>query len=85
MTGTLDNESSFLGGVDPAVIEQLHARYLRDPSSVDPSWRRYFESEDGEGPAAEERGAAGGPAGFRVGRTARAARGGAGHRRDRRV
>ncbi len=56
MTANLDNASSFLGGMDPAVIEQLHARYLRDPSSLDPSWRRYFESENGEGLSAEERG-----------------------------
>ena len=42
----LDGASSFLGGADPAVIDQLHAQYLRDPTSVDPSWRRIFEGED---------------------------------------
>ena len=47
MSDGLDGASAFLGGADPAVIEQLHARYLRDPSSVDPSWRRIFESEAG--------------------------------------
>ncbi len=46
MSGDLDGASSFLGGADPAVIEQLHAQYLRDPASVDPSWRRIFEGED---------------------------------------
>ena len=45
MSNGLDGGSSFLGGADPAVIEQLHAQYLRDPNSVDPSWRRIFESE----------------------------------------
>ncbi len=46
MSDGLDGASSFLGGADPAVIEQLHAQYLRDPASVDPSWRRIFEGED---------------------------------------
>ncbi len=46
MSNDLDGASSFLGGADPAVIEQLHAQYLRDPASVDPSWRRIFEGED---------------------------------------
>ena len=45
MSDGLDGASSFLGGADPAVIEQLHAQYLRDPASVDPSWRRIFESD----------------------------------------
>ena len=45
MSNGLDGASSFLGGADPAVIEQLHAQYLQDPNSVDPSWRRIFESE----------------------------------------
>ena len=47
MSDGLDGASAYLGGVDPAVIEQLYARYLRDPSSVDPSWRRIFEEEGG--------------------------------------
>ena len=46
MSDGLDGASSFLGGADPAVIEQLHAQYLRDPTSVDPSWRRIFAGED---------------------------------------
>ncbi len=45
MSDGLDGASSFLGGADPAVIEQLHAQYLRDPASVDPSWRRLFQGE----------------------------------------
>ena len=47
MSDGLDGASAFLGGADPAVIEQLHAQYLRDPASVDASWRRLFESEEG--------------------------------------
>ena len=46
MSDGLDGASSFLGGADPAVIEQLHAQYLRDPASVDPSWRQIFGGED---------------------------------------
>ena len=45
MSDGLGGASSFLGGADPAVIEQLQAQFLRDPNSVDPSWRRIFESE----------------------------------------
>ena len=46
MSDGLDGASSFLGGADPAVIEQLHAQYLRDPASVDPSWRQIFENDE---------------------------------------
>ncbi|MCY4480380.1 MAG: 2-oxoglutarate dehydrogenase E1 component, partial [Rhodospirillales bacterium] len=46
MSDGLGGASSFLGGADPAVIEQIHAQYLRDPGSVDPSWHRIFEGED---------------------------------------
>ena len=49
MSSGLDGASAFLGGADPAVIEQLHAQYLRDPDSVDPSWRRIFGGEGGTG------------------------------------
>ena len=47
MSDALDAASAYLGGADPAVIEQLHARYLRDPASVDPSWRRIFAGSAG--------------------------------------
>ena len=47
MSATFDGASAVLGGADPAVIEQLHAQYLRDPDSVDPSWRRIFANEEG--------------------------------------
>ncbi|MEO1460434.1 MAG: SDR family NAD(P)-dependent oxidoreductase, partial [Pseudomonadota bacterium] len=35
---------SFLQGHNAAYVDQLYARYARDPSSVDESWRRYFAS-----------------------------------------
>ncbi len=35
------NSPSFLGG-STAYIEDLYARFLKDPDSVDPSWREYF-------------------------------------------
>ena len=49
MSSDLDGASAFLGGADPAVIEQIYAQYLKDPASVDPSWRRIFEEEEGVG------------------------------------
>ena len=36
------HSSSFLFGGNSAFIEGLHARYLRDPNSVDESWRAFF-------------------------------------------
>ena len=40
-------------------MENLYARYLEDPSSVDPSWQQYFQSlgDDAETAIAESRGA----------------------------
>ena len=35
-------ETSFLYGVNANFVEELHAQYLRDPTSVDPSWRAFF-------------------------------------------
>ena len=34
---------SFLGQADPATIDDLYSGYLKDPLSVDESWRRFFE------------------------------------------
>ncbi|MEM7745658.1 MAG: 2-oxoglutarate dehydrogenase E1 component [Pseudomonadota bacterium] len=34
--------SSFLQGHNAEYVEQLHARYVKDPTSVDPSWQEYF-------------------------------------------
>jgi len=48
MTEVSSNEqfraSSFLQGHNAEYVEQLHARYVADPSSVDPSWRAYFDA-----------------------------------------
>jgi 2-oxoglutarate dehydrogenase E1 component len=37
-------ETSFLYGANALFVEEMHARYLADPTSVDPSWRGFFES-----------------------------------------
>ncbi|GBD50714.1 2-oxoglutarate dehydrogenase E1 component [Methylopila sp. Yamaguchi] len=37
------NRTSFLWGGNAAYIEDLQARYQKDPSSVDPQWRAFFE------------------------------------------
>ncbi|MEE8515907.1 MAG: 2-oxoglutarate dehydrogenase E1 component, partial [Alphaproteobacteria bacterium] len=39
-------ESTFLSGANSAFIEQLYARYLKDPGSVDPGWARFFAGLD---------------------------------------
>ncbi|MEM8698463.1 MAG: 2-oxoglutarate dehydrogenase E1 component [Pseudomonadota bacterium] len=36
--------SSFLQGHNAEYVEQLYARFMRDPHSVDPSWAEYFRS-----------------------------------------
>jgi 2-oxoglutarate dehydrogenase E1 component len=36
-------ETSFLYGANALYVEQMHARFLDDPTSVDPSWRQFFE------------------------------------------
>ena len=43
MTTQLD-ELSFLNGANSAFIEDLLARFQKDPNSVDPSWARYFSA-----------------------------------------
>ncbi len=42
-------ETSFLYGVNANFVEELHAQYLRDPTSVDASWRAFF-SQMGDDP-----------------------------------
>jgi 2-oxoglutarate dehydrogenase E1 component len=37
-------ETSFLYGANAAYVEEMHARFLADPSAVDPSWRAFFQS-----------------------------------------
>ncbi|MZR29442.1 2-oxoglutarate dehydrogenase E1 component [Sneathiella litorea] len=58
MSQQLEN-SSFLFGSNAGFIEQLYARYLDDPSSVDTSWQKYFASlgDDADSVIAETRGA----------------------------
>ncbi len=34
--------TSFLDGGNAAYVEQLQDSYLRDPASLDPSWREFF-------------------------------------------
>ncbi len=41
-------QTGFLYGGNSSFIETLYAGYLVDPSSVEPSWRRYFDSLDAE-------------------------------------
>ena len=36
------DEQSFLSGGNSAFIEQLYARYLNDPKSVEPGWANFF-------------------------------------------
>ncbi|MFL5348880.1 MAG: 2-oxoglutarate dehydrogenase E1 component [Hyalangium sp.] len=42
-------QDSYLSGANIDFIEGLYARYLQDPSSVDPSWREIFERNNGAG------------------------------------
>ncbi|MGE0045116.1 MAG: 2-oxoglutarate dehydrogenase E1 component [Hyphomonadaceae bacterium] len=37
-------ETSFLYGANAIYVEQMHARFLEDPESVDPSWRQFFQT-----------------------------------------
>ncbi|WOI56895.1 2-oxoglutarate dehydrogenase E1 component [Palleronia sp. LCG004] len=45
---------SFAEGHNAAYLEQLYARYADDPSAVDESWQRYFETLGDAGDAAAE-------------------------------
>jgi 2-oxoglutarate dehydrogenase E1 component len=42
-------QDTYLSGANIDFIEGLYARYLQDPSSVDPSWREIFERNNGAG------------------------------------
>jgi len=48
MTNQSD-QSSFLYGGNAVFIAELYARYLEDPTSVDPSWVRFFQELNDEG------------------------------------
>ena len=42
------NPSTFLSGPNAPFIEELYARYLDQPDSVDPSWRKFFSDLEDE-------------------------------------
>ncbi|MGE3934439.1 MAG: 2-oxoglutarate dehydrogenase E1 component, partial [Rhodospirillaceae bacterium] len=44
-------QTSFLAGANGAFIEELYGRYLKDPASVDSSWRAFFAELNDEAPA----------------------------------
>ena len=48
-------QTAFLYGGNSSFIEELYARYLTDPSGVDPSWRAYFDELEPENRALFER------------------------------
>ena len=52
----LRNTSALSGG-NAAFIESLYERFLQDPESVDPAWRRHFEtlSQESDNPPARHR------------------------------
>src|SRR5918911_3166616 len=41
-------QTGFLYGGNSSFIEELYARYLADPSAVEPSWRAYFDALEPE-------------------------------------
>jgi 2-oxoglutarate dehydrogenase E1 component len=49
MSGHLE-ESSFLASANSAFVEELYARYAKDPSSVAPQWRDFFHGLEDEAP-----------------------------------
>ena len=51
--------SSFLDGGNAAYVEDLYARYEKNPSSVDESWRTFFEQMKGDDKLAIEKSAKG--------------------------
>ncbi|NDC59382.1 MAG: 2-oxoglutarate dehydrogenase E1 component, partial [Alphaproteobacteria bacterium] len=51
-------ETSFLYGANALFVEEMQARYAKDPASVDPSWRAFFAGL-GEGADAAAKAVAG--------------------------
>ena len=57
MPSVLMDPLSFLSNAEPGALEALYARYLKDPESVDRTWRLFFagfdlcRAEYGEGAA----------------------------------
>lgn len=52
----MSEEKDDLDGVNAPFVEELFARYIRDPGSVDPSWQDYFEDLAGDAKALMEAG-----------------------------
>ena len=51
--------SSFLQGTNATYIDEIYARYEKDPASVDPEWQEFFKSlKDAPGRHHQERGRA---------------------------
>ncbi|MGH6936004.1 MAG: 2-oxoglutarate dehydrogenase E1 subunit family protein, partial [Methylocella sp.] len=48
---TAFERTSFLYGGNAAYVEQLQDSYLRDPASLDPSWREFFAQMNDDGAA----------------------------------
>src|ERR1700730_9637002 len=71
------DRTSFLSGGNAEFIAELYTRYLEDPASVDPSWRRFF-ADIADDPAAirAERGAGAGGTARRSGQRGGRAAGG---------
>jgi len=42
----IQDDFSYLGGMDIQTIESLYEEYQKDPESVDPSWREFFKGFD---------------------------------------
>jgi 2-oxoglutarate dehydrogenase E1 component len=61
-------QTSFLFGANAPFIEELHARYLENPDSVDHEWQTFFAAlaDEKEAVLAEVRGASWAPNGTRV-------------------
>jgi 2-oxoglutarate dehydrogenase E1 component len=53
-------------GINAGFVEDLHARYLQSPQSVDEKWRRFFESQQNGGQTAAQNGGQNGSAALAV-------------------
>src|SRR5215217_4537573 len=49
---TAFEQTSFLYGGNARFIEELYAKYLQNPASVDPEWRHFFAALDDDHDAA---------------------------------
>ncbi len=62
------NQASFLSGANATYVSELYARFVEDPSAVDPSWAQFFHelNDDGRAILAELKGAPWGRNGNKV-------------------